>query len=316
MNLDSGRGADGNGLRRPKASVCIPAYQAERHLQTTIDSVLAQNYHDFEVVVVDNNSTDGTWEILEAIHDDRVRIVRNSTTLPIYDNWNRAIREGRGELVKLVCADDLLGPECIAEQVAVLDEHRDVTLVSGRTDFVDDEGKLLRSSRGIQGIVGRHPGERVVTATVRSGSNPVGPGVAAMFRRNDFDRCGGYIRYPLFPDVSDVDLWARLVRNSHFFGMARTVASFRIGSGSVTATTTARSLLGQQLEFSRHLVNDPHWNVPTRDRIIGQFNCYDKQLRRSVLYAMTNYRAWQQCRLGTDSSAADCQRMTSAVGSR
>ena len=137
-----------------------------------------------------------------------------------------------------------------------------------------------------------------------------------MFRREDFDRCGGYIRHSLFPNVSDVDLWARLIRDGHFFGMARTVASFRIGSGSVTATTTARSLLCQQREFSRHLINDPHWNISTRDRIIGWFNCYDKQLRRTVLYAMSNYRAWRQRTRRTGLPLVDHWPMTSATGFR
>ena len=303
-------------FRRPKASVCIPAYQAEQHLQGTIESALAQSYHDMEIVIVDNNSTDGTRGILEAVRDNRVRIVRNSVTLPIYDNWNLAVRQARGEFIKLVCADDLLEPDCVAEQVAVLEQNRDVRLVSGRTDFIDDDGNLLRPARGIRGIVGRHPGERVIKATVRSGSNPVGPAVAAMFRRADFDRCGGYIRHSLFPNVSDVDLWARLIRDGDFFGLEQTVASFRIGSGSVTATTTARTLLAQQLRFSKHLINDPRWNVSTGDRLTGWVACHDKQLRRSVLYAMSNYRALRQSLRPARPSGADVQPTMAAAGSR
>jgi len=292
----------------PKASICIPAYQAARHLRATIDSVLAQNYCDLEILFIDNNSTDGTREILETIKDDRVRIIRNATTLSIYDNWNRAVRESRGVFVKLVCADDLLEPDCIAAQVAVLEENPDVKLVSGRTDFIDDEGELLRPARGISGIVGRQPGERVVRQTVRSGSNPVGPTAAAMYRRKDFNRCGGYIRYSLFPNVSDVDLWVRLIRDGDFFGMARTVASFRIGSGSVTATTSTRSLLDQYIRFSRHLVEDPYWNIPRTDRIVGRVNGYDKQLRRTVLYGMSNYRAWKRRRWAIEVSSAGDRR--------
>jgi glycosyltransferase involved in cell wall biosynthesis len=67
--------------RRPKVSLCIPAFQAERHLQATIDSVLAQDYSDMEIVIVGNNSSDGTRAILEMVKDDRVLIIRNTTTL-------------------------------------------------------------------------------------------------------------------------------------------------------------------------------------------------------------------------------------------
>ena len=141
--------------RRPEVSVCIPAFQAERHLQATIDSVLAQDYADVEIVIVDNNSTDGTRDILEMVNDDRVRIIRNATTVPIVDNFNLAVQQSRGQFVKLICADDTIQPECIAAQIKVLKDNPDVALVAVRTDFIDDEGKLLRRSRGLAGIVGR-----------------------------------------------------------------------------------------------------------------------------------------------------------------
>ena len=137
--------------RRPGVSVCIPAFQAERHLQATIDSVLAQDYADLEVVIVDNNSSDGTRDILERLTDRRVRVIRNPTTLPIADNFNFAIRQSRGQFVKLVCADDLLKPDCIAAQASILENHPDVAVVSARTDFIDDEGKLIRRERGLRG---------------------------------------------------------------------------------------------------------------------------------------------------------------------
>ena len=105
--------------RRPKVSLCIPAFQAELYLQATIDSALAQDYGDFEVVIVDNNSSDGTRDILESVNDERVRVIRNRTTLPMADNFNLAVRHCDGDFVKLVCADDTLEPDCLTTQVAI-----------------------------------------------------------------------------------------------------------------------------------------------------------------------------------------------------
>jgi glycosyltransferase involved in cell wall biosynthesis len=273
----------------PQVSLCIPAFQAERHLQATIDSVLSQNYADLEIVIVDNNSSDGTRDIVGALKDDRVRVIRNPTTLPIADNFNLAVQQSRGRFVKLVCADDTLEPDCIAAQAEVLDGRPEVTLVSTRTDFIDDEGKLLRPSRGLGGIVGQHSGERVVRQIVRSGTNPIGPPVAAMFRRVDFDRCGGFRGDLLFP--MEMDLWVRLVRRGDFFGIPRTLASFRIGGGSMTALMSARSQLAQQIEFARRLVDDPGWEISVADRVLGRINCYDMQMRRSGLVLMSAIRA-------------------------
>jgi glycosyltransferase involved in cell wall biosynthesis len=277
------------GVKHHKVSLCIPAYQAEQYLQATIDSVLAQTYADLEIVIVDNGSSDGTPDIVSKVDDDRVRVIRNPTTLPMVDNFNLAVKHCRGEFVKLVCADDLLEPDCVAAQLAVLDDNPGVSLVAARTDFIDDEGKLLRRARGLGGVVGRRTGERVVRRIVRSGSNPVGSPVAVMFRRADFERSGGFCGDLLFP--MDMDLWVRLLRCGDFYGLPRTLAAFRIRSGSTTGLTSARSQLAQQTEFARRLMNDPRWHVSAVDRLLGWVNSYDMQLRRTLLFALSSRRA-------------------------
>jgi glycosyltransferase involved in cell wall biosynthesis len=286
--------------RQPKVSLCIPAFQAERHLKATLDSVLAQNYSNLEIVIVDNNSSDGTRDILATVTDDRVRIIRNTTTVPMVDNWNLVVQQSRGQFVKLICADDTIEPDCAAAQSAILQGNPDVALVSARTDFIDDEGMLLRRARGLGGVVGRQSGERVVRQIVRSGSNPIGPPVSAMFRRDDFDRCGGFVRESLFPNIIDVGLWVRLLQIGDFFGLPRTLASFRFGSRSVTASTAARSLLVQQIQFAKKLVDDNRWNISTADRILGRVNCYDMQLRRTLLFKLSTFQSWRRRRRAID----------------
>ena len=86
------------GIPRPKVSICVPAYQAERHLRSTIESLLAQNYLDFEIVIVDNHSTDGTADILKTFDDPRIRVIRNEATLSMVDNFNLAVSQCQGDL--------------------------------------------------------------------------------------------------------------------------------------------------------------------------------------------------------------------------
>ncbi|TFV59923.1 glycosyltransferase [Mycobacterium sp. PS03-16] len=290
--------------RRTKVSICIPAFQAERHLQTTIDSVLAQDDAglDLEIVIVDNNSSDGTRRILEKLDDDRVRVIRNETTLPMVDNFNHAIRQSRGEFVKLVCADDTLEPDCIAAQCAVLADNPDVALVAVRTDFIDDAGKLLRRARGVARIAGRHSAQRVVKEIVRSGSNPIGAPVVAMFRRTDFDRCGGF--FGDLPFVMEMDLWTRLLRGGDFVGIPRVLAAFRITSGTTTALMPTRSQLFQQIEIARRLSDDTRWQITLTDRIVGRVRCYDMALRRNLLYLISAMRASWRGRRAADGCAA------------
>lgn len=280
--------ADAETSLRPAVSLCVPAYQAERHLRATLESLLAQTHSDFEIVVIDNNSSDGTAAVLESFSDSRIRVIRNEYTLPLVDNFNHAVRQCRGEFVKLVCADDLLHPDCIAAQSAVLERYRGVALVGAQTDFVDDAGSVLRSRRGLGNIVGRHPAHHVVRTIVRSGTNPIGAPLAVMFRRSDFLRSGGFRDRWLF--LSDVDLWVRLLQYGEFYGVPRTLASFRFGSQTVTATMAARSQLAQYRAFVRALSAQHRWGITRTDRAVAHVRMCDKQLRRTVLFAISKYR--------------------------
>lgn len=276
------------GSRYPKVSVVVPAYQAEQYLQGVVDSVLAQDYADLELVVIDNNSSDGTRAILEAVKDDRLRVIRNATTLPALDNWNFGIRQARGDFVKLICVDDALRPDCVRAQATVLESMREVALVSVRTDYVDDDDEVVMGSRGLPGIVGRVPAERVVQQIVRSGGNPIGGPVSVMFRREDFERSSGFTTD--FPFLADMHLWVRLLRNGDFYGVAGTHASFRIRRGSMHGLTSAREQLAQSIEFDRLLADDPRWGISTADRVRGRVRCYEQTLRRTVLFGATTWR--------------------------
>jgi hypothetical protein len=99
-------------------------------------------------------------------------------------------------------------------------------------------------------------------------------------------------------------MWVRLVRDGDFFGVPRTLASFRIRSGSLTASTSALSQLAQQIEFARRLVDDPLWRISVVDRILGRVNCYDMQMRRTLLFLISNLRASRRRRQSIGSMAA------------
>lgn len=289
--------ADAASARRtaPKVSLCIPAYQAERHLQTTLESVLAQDYRDMEVLVIDNNSSDRTADILKGFNDDRLRVIRNASTLPMVDNFNHAVRSSRGRFVKVMCADDTLEPDCIATQCKVLEEHPDVALVAVRTDFIDEDGDLLRRARGLKAIAGWQPRQRVVREIVRSGCNPIGGPVVGMFRRTDFDRCGGFREEFTLP--VELDLWVRLLHYGDFVGLPRTLASFRISGLSVTASISMRLQLAEQIEFNRRLHEDPQWTISSTDHLVGRVNCYVMQLRRSAIYVVSALRTLRRSRV-------------------
>jgi glycosyltransferase involved in cell wall biosynthesis len=103
-------------MSAPTVSVLMTAYNRERYIASSIDSVLAQTFDDFELVIVDDGSSDGTVEIARrfARQDRRVRVEVNDRNLGDYPNRNRAAALARGTLLKYHDSDDLLYPHCLA----------------------------------------------------------------------------------------------------------------------------------------------------------------------------------------------------------
>ena len=123
-----------------KVSVCIPTYNTARYLADAIESVLAQDFSDYELVICDNASTDETPEICRRYNDSRVRYVRFDELVNQGGNWNRCLELSSGEYVALLHADDLYLPGFLEERVRILDQQPDVGLVFGAVQLINDHG--------------------------------------------------------------------------------------------------------------------------------------------------------------------------------
>jgi glycosyltransferase involved in cell wall biosynthesis len=134
-------------FRRPKVSVCVPAYNAAAFLPTAIESVLAQTFSDFELVVSDDASDDQTPFICSEYTDPRFRATRSRARLGQSGNWNRCLELAEGEYVVLLHADDALQPTYLERAVAMLDAHVDIGLVHCAVQHVDERNRPLSIQR-------------------------------------------------------------------------------------------------------------------------------------------------------------------------
>jgi glycosyltransferase involved in cell wall biosynthesis len=129
-----------------RLTIAVPVYNGERYLRETFECINAQTFSDFEVVISDNASTDGTEWICRdfAARDPRVRYVRNIRNVGMATNFERLVELARGEYFKLATADDRFDARLVAECVAVLDAHPEVALCYGKTTLIDEDGKTIR----------------------------------------------------------------------------------------------------------------------------------------------------------------------------
>ena len=206
----------------PTVTVVIPAYNAERYLGETLDSVLAQTYRDFEVVVVDDGSTDRTREIV-ASYGEPVRCIAQANAGPSAAR-NHGVREARGEFVAFVDSDDLWLPGKLAEQMPLFDAEGRVGLVYCKGERMDPDGNPIPTT------VARKPTGRVFVDFVRRNHCPTS---GVVVRRECFERCGYFPEHMVWAE--DWHLWLRIARHYEFEASQRQLVRHRIHGSALSA---------------------------------------------------------------------------------
>ncbi|WP_168172085.1 glycosyltransferase family 2 protein [Pseudonocardia alni] len=292
----------------PSVSVCIPVHNGEAYLAETIRSVLEQTWRDFELVVLENGSTDASWEIATSFRDPRIRVERNRQTLPQGDNWNRAVELCRAPLVKLVCADDLLHPRCLELQVPPMRDDPSLSVVASRRHMIDEQSRVIVPRRGLGGgLVGLHSGSEVARRVIRNGANPIGEPGNVLFRHEQFVTAGGWRPERRF--IMDLDLWMRLLQYGDFLGVPETLAAFRIARGSVSSEFEQQISEEQQLLFDE-LGDSGVFDVRPIDVRIGRLALPLGRARRKALFKVSRIAARKDDKLiaeRDEAAAADAR---------
>ncbi|HET7568244.1 MAG TPA: glycosyltransferase [Gaiellaceae bacterium] len=201
----------GSGLS-PRVSVLLPVYGGAAHVGAAVESVLAQTFADFELLVLDDCSPDESAAIAEGFGDERIRVVRNERNLGQVATLNRGLRKARGELVARLDQDDVCLPRRLERQVALLDAEPAVAVVGAWVDVVDESGRVVDTLRTpLDGVVD------AVFLTLRDRLPLAHPSVT--LRREPALAAGGYdesVRY-----CEDMDLWRRLLLAGHGLRVVR-----------------------------------------------------------------------------------------------
>jgi glycosyltransferase involved in cell wall biosynthesis len=210
----------------PLVSVVIPAFNVERFIGETLDAVLQQTYDNFEVIVVDDGSTDRTAELVREYsqRDPRIRLYLQSNLGPS-EARNTAIAKSRGQFIAPLDADDIWYPEKLQKQVdCMLRFGPNTGVVYSWTAYLDEQGSLTG------GFSARTDEGRVFLRLLCS--NFIATGSVPLIRRSCFAEVGGY--RPEFVGLEDKELYLRIAEKHEF----RVVPEFLVGYRQVRGSTS------------------------------------------------------------------------------
>jgi glycosyltransferase involved in cell wall biosynthesis len=232
--------------RNKLVSICIPTFNDSSVVADALNSALQQTYAPFEILVLDNHSSDDTWSVVTSIAagDRRVRCIRNPENLGMAANFSACIAQARGEHVLILCSDDVLEPECIARLASALDQHPNAVLAACARIWADPSlrpQRILRARREPEEI-----DASILLTECFSRGNRIGEPSAVLFRRIAASR--GFD--PDYSQALDLEMWFYLLQQGSAVLLPQPLCRIRQHEDQ---TTKANIASGRIIEDKRRL---------------------------------------------------------------
>jgi glycosyltransferase involved in cell wall biosynthesis len=259
-------------LSRPLVSVCMPAHNGERWIEAAIESVLAQTYQNFELVISDDGSIDATAEIGRSYGDPRIRVEVTPWKLDAISNWNRSVLLARAEYIKFLHQDDTIYPTCLEEMVSLALEDPEIGLVFAPRKIVLGqpsvaEGRLWAERYGnlhhrFRSLARVNDGRDLFRQIldVELAENWIGEPSSVLVTRRCLAQIGLF--NPRLRQVPDLDLWCRAMLRYRVGFIDRPLSTYlhhtrsltgeneRLGRAWLDRLWLFEGLLGQDLSTS------------------------------------------------------------------
>jgi len=222
-------------MNTPRVSVIIPSYNHVKYVAEAIQSVIDQTYQDFEIVITDDGSTDGTVAEIEKFNDPRIRLFTLDKNSGAGVASKNCVKESRGEYLAMLSSDDIFLPEKLEKQVRFLDEHPDIWAVFGYAQIIDDEGNNIEDESNYYTTVFRQPNRtrfEWLNHFFYKGNCLCHPSVLA--RREVYTELGP--PDPRYAQLGDYYRWIRTCLKHEIYILPENLIKFRAHAGGVNAS--------------------------------------------------------------------------------
>jgi len=266
-------------MNNPTVTVCIPAYNCARFIADAIESVLNQSFADFELLIIDDCSTDNSKEIINsyADRDSRIIIKVNDKNLGMVANWNLCLETAQGKYIKYLLSDDVLSSkEALQRMVSVLDADSMISVVASGRNIIDAESEYIKKvSYFADGTL--VDGKHVISRCLFAQRNLIGEPTVVMFRKSQANR-GFNAEYS---QLVDLEMWFHLLEQGKYAHIGESLSSFRVHPDQQTKKNVQNLVHLDELFllFKSYL-----------DRPYVKLSRYTKKF----LFYRQNYRIWKK----------------------
>ncbi|RJP75081.1 MAG: glycosyltransferase [Desulfobacteraceae bacterium] len=288
----------------PFFSVCIPNYNYAHYIGETIQSVLDQTFHDFEIIVADNASTDNSIEVIQSFQDPRIKLIQNRYNIGFAPNLQRVSRDAMGEFLIMLSADDLMRPEALEEYRAAFQKQGEKahnTVICSETDMIDADSNVIRVLRKpanhmfptwfpLSKAEGNIPekteliqGKTILRESLRQ-CVAMASFCATAYPRALWEKVEGYdTTYHIFPDAAF--LHKIFAFNPDYIWIHKRLFAYRVHNTNQDSQAARQAALKNQVDGYMRTVNYPQQVLDnlklSRDDIIRAFlnvSCLDASL--------------------------------------
>ncbi|NDU85523.1 MAG: glycosyltransferase [Ferrovum sp.] len=220
----------------PEISVILTSFNHEKYIAETINSVLAQTFNDFELIVWDDCSTDGSWDIIQSYRDPRLRPFRNEERRRGFYGINHAIREvAEGSYIAIHHSDDVWEPHKLERQYSFLQKHAEIGAVFSHARAIGEDSQVLDDNQHFYAQIFQQPNRsryQWLNHFFYAGNALCHPSV--LIRKTCYDDCGLYKTW--LPQLGDLEMWMRLCLKYEIHVLQEPLVSFRVRDNEANAS--------------------------------------------------------------------------------
>ena len=219
--------------KQPNVSVIMAAKNVQDYIAIAIESIINQTYSDWEMIIVNDGSTDQTASIVQKYSDanNRIKLISNKESVGQAIARNTAVEQSTGKYLAILDADDVAMPDRIEVQVDYLDKNPGIAAIGGHAEIIDSKGSTLGIKRKALNIDAIRFSLLLQNQFIHS---------TMMIRRGVFDAFGGYDNTFLYAE--DYDLWSKILEKNIVLNIDKVVSKFRIQPGSVTSMSATQKV--------------------------------------------------------------------------